>query len=81
LEFELKQHPPECEVAVPSTRRRFVDAACVERSVLSIYRPYIVYILPIYCIYTAYILYIYIVYILCMYCLFTTEAINILLFS
>jgi hypothetical protein len=31
LDLNLNQQPPECEVAVPSTRRRFVDAACVAR--------------------------------------------------
>ena len=29
LDLNLNQQPPKCEVAVPSTRRRFVDAACV----------------------------------------------------
>lgn len=29
LDLNLNQQPPEYEVAVPSTRRRFVDAVCV----------------------------------------------------
>jgi len=31
LDLNLNQQPPECEVAVPSNRRRFVDATCVLR--------------------------------------------------
>jgi hypothetical protein len=31
LDLNLNQQPPECEVAVLSTRRRFVNATCVVR--------------------------------------------------